>query len=1068
MSIEADATRPKTLPRVLPVVLLYHWSIEGQDDELQLAEQHLDELPGVEALTDVRSASGGRLYAFLPIPGDAGEADSATGCALQLLRRCRSARGAQGAASAFLLLPGSVHLRQGRCELVPEALLDDLLSYAPRVPMDEVYLTGYAASRLAKRWPTAPQQEFRGQSGSRANLYRLDGRERALEPWRNPELLGLRPEYVPRPTIEQAILGRSGARVLRLVGPLGSGKTRIAWQTFGCDPAQRRKKRADHSLMRTATPVWVTVPPLRSQRSGVAARILEALVRNHAGDLLDQDPQQALASMGLEPYADWLVDHGEEPDPAIVHEVLTETLRSTARRLGEPVRLILDDVPNSHPSDIATIDRLIAEPVLEDLTLFVLLGRRGARWSPIANTSPEVSIPAMARREMEVLADGLTSGLSMPEEVKERFLQASDGIPFAFEEGLIKLIHRNVLRRIYGSFFFNGSGQEPYLPSSRFVQHLEAENLALGGGQGLQLLATASLAMPAREISAAAELLGAQLSTDWEVRLVHAGWLTQESTPWGIGVRFTSDAFEVGLRETMIDEEGLVRQAAGEILAHASDAPLARWHAYQLLSGSAAAVPPILELAQSHPQGLEPDEILDALAEELSGHQRREGNAEIELQLLWILLPLARRLGRLEAFEAEIDRALELADGEPRKYLAFAGLRSEVDLAKGRLEDSERVLRQALELVVEEDPGRQALLLLQLVKILIRRERYDEARSLLEQLLPLLESRGSRTQVASCWYYLGNIALRQRRLKEAMEHHRKAFELRHRVGNLKALGASLSALGATSLARGNYAKSLGFYKKAKEFLEDHGDPGEVSFALLGIGRVLHRLGDGVGAQAHLKRSLKLREEIGDTVGAAIAELNLAANWLLLGRTNEAMTTARRAHFTLQMMPESETLGDAEQLIGRIHLRQRNALEAAEHLRNAREIHQRHNNSSSGLVDLSYELELALNTQDAARIPELCHLLEQRRETLDPAERQELLDLRLYRGLEWVHRYGIPGTGSIRFLRLAYRELMRKAGFLDPALRNVFLFQVPENAEILDAATDQRLTFPEMPLRLMRG
>jgi hypothetical protein len=43
------------------------------------------------------------------------------------------------------------------------------------------------------------------------------------------------------------------------------------------------------------------------------------------------------------------------------------------------------------------------------------------------------------------------------------------------------------------------------------------------------------------------------------------------------------------------------------------------------------------------------------------------------------------------------------------------------------------------------------------------------------------------------------------------------------------------------------------------------------------------------------------------------------------------------------------------------------------------------------------------------------------------------------------------------LKRAYRELLRKAGHLDPDLRQRFLSQIPANQAIITAATRHRLT-----------
>ena len=372
------------------------------------------------------------------------------------------------------------------------------------------------------------------------------------------------------------------------------------------------------------------------------------------------------------------------------------------------------------------------------------------------------------------------------------------------------------------------------------------------------------------------------------------------------------------------------------------------------------------------------------------------------------MLPLARKQGKLEDFSDDLDRSLEISADHPRKHLAFASLKTELDLQKGRLEDGERTLRGALEVVIDEDPARQALVLLQLARLLIRQRRYGEARSLLEQLLPVLKQHKAIAQVASCYFYLGNIGLHQDRLEEASKHHHKAFLIRREEGLTKTMGASLSALGAVSIAQGNYGKAMTYYQEALEVLEEHGETGEASFALMGLGRVHRRLGDFSKASRLLREALSLRGGGTDRVGEAIIRLLVATNHLDLGKVDEAMTEARRASFDLRLGPEVSQLADAEQLLGRIHLQRRQFKRAREHLRSALEIHRRHQDASGALLDLSWKLKLSMTEGDAEEVRRACRMIQTTPESLKPSERREVLFFRLYQATTWLRARRLGG------------------------------------------------------------
>ncbi len=442
-----------------------------------------------------------------------------------------------------------------------------------------------------------------------------------------------------------------------------------------------------------------------------------------------------------------------------------------------------------------------------------------------------------------------------------------------------------------------------------------------------------------------------------------------------------------------------LRQVLGERLVAASVQPRALWQAYGLLSGSAQAVPPLLELAQEGASDAPPARILEGLKRELEGHRERGGDPATEIQLLWILLPLARRLNCLDGMEPEIDRALAITTDEPRKYLAFASLKAELELQKSRLTESEETLRKALRMVLKTDPARQAVLLLQLGQILARQERRQEARALFEQLLEAFQKLGSTQLAATCLFHLGNVALHERRLADALALHQRALEIRRQEGNLKTLGAARS----------------------------------------------------------LRRALVLREPSGDVIGEAIARLAVASNYLDLSNVDAALEEARHAHFDLSLLPELSLLGDAEQLLGRIALRQKQYEAARHHFATALEIHRRHGDANAALMDQGWQLELALSGRDGALTLHLCQQLDAELLHHDPTLHGVTLDFRLYRGLEVLRgTRRLNAADPLYYLNRAYENLLQKAAPLESQLRHRYLFSIPENAAILDAAAANRL------------
>ena len=1029
------------IPLRLPCVFLSLWAEPGAEQALETASRGISGLAGIEWLR-------GNLFAILPIAGDPAHID----LALAVAHKAVAGRSLGG-----IVFPGEVTVGPDDIDSVPEEFLERIDSGQDALPRGAIFLTGYAASRLQGAWPLEP---VKNSPWPGISIFRVAGRREDPKPWHNPHLLLRETTYAPRAEVEQALLSQSMSPVVRVKGALGCGKSRLVWETLG--PGLDELNAGVPELEDGAS-VWIALRSRRYSSLPLVLRLLEQLVR--LGRRLESFGTEELFAehLGLSHHFPKDFDTEDSRDPAELFEHLPRVLGRCGQEFKGPMRLIFDNLQEASADDLHFIEGLLELPGLGLDFKVVMVNRLGHAWPSSIALAAEVPVPAMTREQLEGLAENLFRGLALPDPVQDRLIEACGGLPLILEEGLIKMIHRKHLRRIYGNYFFSGNSDLGFEPSLRWIQLLEAEARALGDSDALRLLSTVDFAVPAGELSAAADLLGVKLSPGWEKPFFEVGWLKRQPTPWGIGLEFVSLAHRLAFATTVPpDPKGLTRNTLGEILAQASDRPEARWRTYNLLSGTASAVPPILELARESSGASDSDSerILNGLANELAAHRDRGGDPVTELHLLWTLLPLARKQGRLETFAEDLTRALEISADQPRKLLAFASLKTELDLQNGRLEEGEQTLRGALEVVIDEDPGRQALLLLQLARLLIRQRRFGEARSLLEQLLPVLEQRKSTAQVASCCFHLGNIGLHEDRLDEALEHHRKALKIRQEEGLLRSLGASLSALGAVSIARGNYGQALEHYREAEEVLNEHGESGEASFALLGLGRVHRRLGDFSHASRYFRKALSLRNENTDRVGRAIIQLLVATNQLDLGKIDEAMTEARRASFDLRLGPEVSQLGDAERLLGRIHLQRRHFERAREHLGSALEIHRRHQDANGALLDLSWSLKVALEDGFPEEIRRLCQEIQESPESLKPSERRELLSYRLYQATRWLRDNAKPaGSDPILHLQAAYRELLRKAEHLEADLRNVFLFQVEANAAILQAATEEGLSLP---------
>lgn len=456
-------------------------------------------------------------------------------------------------------------------------------------------------------------------------------------------------------------------------------------------------------------------------------------------------------------------------------------------------------------------------------------------------------------------------------------------------------------------------------------------------------------------------------------------------------------------------------------------------------------------------------EVRDAL----DRHRRAAADPESEYQLLWLLLPLARRSGKLPELRPELERALDLAGGRPDHVLALASLRAELEVQEGRYRDAEATLRRTLEEAGDVGDERKGALLLKLGRVLVHQERYSSAESLLRDVLPVLEDGGHAALAATGHFLLGNLALRQGRFEAAADLHRQALAVRQGLagpaagsGDGHPVCASLSALGAVALAAGNYPEALHWLRQAEGEARRSGELADLAYAEYGLGRTLARLGDHAAAAGKLRSSQELRRQIGDREGQSLTQLAVADNTLQLGQPRPALAEAQEAAFHLSLLSPSGIVGDAQQLLGRIYLAQRKDNEARRHFREAVALHRKHHDPTAVAFDNACLLRLALEWPVREEVEPLVEAIAGFLETHPYPDMGERLDFVLFHALDGLAARGQTGgriDGRREYLERAFGVLMRKTNFLDPELRHRFLFQVADNDAILRAATEHGLT-----------
>ncbi|HSM52039.1 MAG TPA: tetratricopeptide repeat protein, partial [Thermoanaerobaculia bacterium] len=618
----------------------------------------------------------------------------------------------EGAAEGVLVFSGGVRIGPAGLAPVPDPLLAALARRRPRLPHRGVLLTARAAQGLEEGFRLAPAGGYDADDGQRFPLLALGSERTAPVPFRNPEVLERRLAWVARPEAEELRLIFAEAPVVRLSGPLGCGKSRLAWESL----------RGARGRM-----LWSASGSRRGGGPGHLAQI-----------------GRQLESMTRQPV-----------------EGARETVAALGRLAsGVAVWVVADGLESASEEDWEWLAGLAGAPAGGGSLRLLLVGRSGTPWpAPLAAT-PLVRLGPLGGTAEERFARQAFAGLSLPDPLAERLRAESGGLPFALEELLVHLARTHQLRRVVGSFFFGGEEGVAVTPSPRLVGHVEAELARLGEPGPLRVLAACGEALPDDLLAAAAEGVGFPVDPRWAEPYLASGWLADRRGPWGEGVDLAAPVWRAALAATLPPESRLAaRRAVGGRLVAAGRQGSA-WATYRLLAGGLAGARELVTLVRGPHADVPRGELFDALRAEAVAVAALGEGEELERELLWALLPLGRRLGRLGELAPELDRAQELVADRPERFVAIATVRAELAQNAGRPEEAEKLLRRALAASregAEGDGRRQALLVLELGRVLQRQGRRREARELLERTLPALDGAARQGLAAQCRFLLGNL-----------------------------------------------------------------------------------------------------------------------------------------------------------------------------------------------------------------------------------------------------------------------------------------------------------------------
>lgn len=239
-------------------------------------------------------------------------------------------------------------------------------------------------------------------------------------------------------------------------------------------------------------------------------------------------------------------------------------------------------------------------------------------------------------------------------------------------------------------------------------------------------------------------------------------------------------------------------------------------------------------------------------------------------------LPALISLGRLYEQRSEYDlaigilqEALKQAEPQSREAAQIWSILGSVYGYRGPLEKRIAAHKQALAVnLALEDELQSAETYYMLGMIYKDTGAYDQAMAHIEQAIAIAERLNHRELIARFTYSLGVIYWRQDELDQAQVLYEQALSIVQELNHKRLISFCLGSLGVLAKRRRNYDEALRYYQQAVQLAEQMDDKSTQAIYLGNIGNVYMDLGQYEDAINYLKRAAELDRKAGALGGVA--------------------------------------------------------------------------------------------------------------------------------------------------------------------------------------------------------
>ena len=303
------------------------------------------------------------------------------------------------------------------------------------------------------------------------------------------------------------------------------------------------------------------------------------------------------------------------------------------------------------------------------------------------------------------------------------------------------------------------------------------------------------------------------------------------------------------------------------------------------------------------------------------GQERTKQNELLLGKLLSRQGVFCHRLGLYERAQGLLEESLAwLRQGEDLMETALSlnnlGLVIE---ALGKYAEAKQLYQESFSIRREiGDRWAMALSLNNLGNLAYRLGEYMEAKELYQESLAMKREIGDRKGTAPSLNNLGNVALALGEYSEAKQLYQESITLKREVGDQWGIGLSLNNLGQVSEALQEYTQAKTLYQESHAISREIGDRKGIASSLSNLGNVSSALGEHAEASRFYQESLAIRREIGDRLGTAYCLNSLGQIAIDLGDERAAKSSLQEAVRTataIQVIPAIlEGLGGVAKLL----------------------------------------------------------------------------------------------------------------------------------------------------------